>query len=569
MAISGRFEADFASFYEACRQAQVSLKGFESSNKDVERSVNEMVDSFSGRRVVSEATIMADAVGKIGGPARLTQAELRRVGQVAEEAVEKMNRWGEAPPRNLLRLADAAKSARSGFSQAAGQIREIDNVLDVFGIHLGPARKAIDDLGYAAENGADKLGFIGTAGLTLGAAIGGWQIGRAISEFGGLDEKIGNVAAHLLGLPSIAEQAAAATADAIARAQKAHPELTVLTGSTAKLLNELDAKAQIAANEQASNVADRVQAVVRVAAEIKKVMDEVDAIRKSGVWPDLTQQINSHAVSLGELAKQYHISDEAMNILAKDAANLNRIEANNTDKLRTLQDQLIAARKQRQEADEAATKARLDQISVDYQAAEAQHQKDIEMFEAQIAARQKVEETTKALREQEEAAKKAQEAIVSTRDYDLTTKAGLDEYKRANPTAMVSGAATPEYFKTHSLADAVREGLVQFYSGFGPNPRGGSGFSGPPPAGAAAGGAGGAGTGSAGGFGSSGAGPLPALPSAASAADGGFRSRPGGITQIYAPVIVSGVFDPSSKHALGSTVSRAIFDSVSNARVLR
>jgi hypothetical protein len=41
------------------------------------------------------------------------------------------------------------------------------------------------------------------------------------------------------------------------------------------------------------------------------------------------------------------------------------------------------------------------------------------------------------------------------------------------------------------------------------------------------------------------------------------------VTQIYAPVLVSGVFDPSSSHALGSTVSRALFKSVADARVVR
>ncbi len=40
-------------------------------------------------------------------------------------------------------------------------------------------------------------------------------------------------------------------------------------------------------------------------------------------------------------------------------------------------------------------------------------------------------------------------------------------------------------------------------------------------------------------------------------------------TSIYSPVYVSGVFDPSSAHALGSTVSRALLDGVSNGRVLR
>jgi hypothetical protein len=597
MAITGRFEADFASFYEACRQSQVSLKGFEQSTKDVERQVNEMVDSFSGRRVATEATLMADAIGKIGGPSRLTQQELRRVGIVADEAIEKMNRWGEAPPRNLLRVADAARQARSGLSEAAGQIRQVDNVLDLFGVHLGPARKAIDDLGFAAENGAGKLGLVGSAGLTLGAAIGGWQIGRAISEFAGLDEKIGNVAASLLGLPSIAEQSALATADAIALANKAHPELggLVQSGSTARELNRLDAEAAVAANKAASDVADRVNAVARVAEQIKKVNDEVAAVRSSGVWDDLTKQINSHAVSMSELAKQYHVSDEAMQILAKDATRTADIEANNAKKLADLRDALLKSEVDRQqkkiEADKAAQQALYDSIAAQTAANEAQHQKDIELADAQLAARRRTEETTRALKEQADAAKAAAEAAkVFTQEYDLSTAEGRARFLQQNPQGSIAqGAGADEYFKTHSLADAVRDGLVSFYGGT-------KGQLPPPPASASGQGprgAGGQGSGSGGsGFGSpygspsapagsgygTGAGYSGSAPQgAAEAPGGGFRapgylgsaSRPAGVTQIYAPVLVSGVFDPSSRHALGSTVSRAIFDSVSNARVLR
>lgn len=589
MAISGRFEADFVSFYEACRLAQVSLKGFESSTRDVEKQVNEMVDSFSGRRVVSEATVMADAVGKIGGPARLTQQELRRVGQVADEAIEKMNRWGETPPRNLLRLADASRAARSGLSEAAGQIREVDNVLDVFGIHLGPARKAIDDLGYAAENGAGKLGLIGSAGLTLGAAIGGWQLGRAISEFTGLDEKIGDVVLHLQGLPTVAEQAAAATADAIARAQKAHPELTVLTGETARLLNELDAKSQVAANAQASDIADRVEAVARVAAEIKKVMDEVDTVRKSGIWDDLSKQINSHAVSMQELAKQYHISDEALNILAKDAQHATEIESNNAKKLADLRDELQKAEIKRQKDKIDADKKAQDELfaSIDAQtkANEAQHEKDIALAESQALALRRTKEETRALEEQAEAAKKAKDAAqVFTQDYDLSTADARARFLRNNPNATISGAANDAYFKTHSLADAVRDGLVAFYGG-APGYGGGIGSGTPPPpvsspqaprggSSAAATSPQGAGQGfgqpAGGGFQAPAPGlPLPALPSAGSVAGGRLPFGPGGFTQIYAPVLVSGVFDPSSSHALGATVSRALFQSVANARVVR
>lgn len=563
MAISGRFEADFASFYEACRLAQVSVQKFEGDVKEAENQVNQMVDSFSGRQIVTEATVMADAVGKIGGPARLTQQELRRVGQVADEAIEKMNRWGETPPRNLLRLSDAARQTRSSFSEAAGQVREVDNVLDLFGVHLGPARKALDDIGFAAENGADKLGFVGTAGLALGAAIGGWQIGRAISEFAGLDEKIGNVAAHLLGLPSVAEQAAAATADAIAKANKAHPELggLVKTGETAQLLNQLDAQAQEAINKQASDIADRVNAVSRVAEEIKKVMDEVDAVRKSGVWDDLTKQINSHTVSLTDLAKEYHITDEAMNILAKDAQRIASIEENNARKLVDLRNQLQQAQIEREkQAAAEAEKARLAreaETHAAYQAAQSRHEQNIAEIDAQVAALHATQEETAALEAQRWQALQTASTLKSiSQDYDLSTAEGRADFLRKNTGATIS--APPDYFKTHSLADAVRDGLVSFFGGSGAGgDLSGRGTQAPPP------GAGYGGYSS--GYASPPGGGLPPAGTGFGGSTGG-RGGPAPVPTVYAPVFVSGVFDPGTASKMGSVVSSAIWNKVRTSR---
>ena len=68
MALSGKFDADFESFFTACHQAEVSLRGFEAGTRDVEKALNQMVDEFTGRQIISEATLMAEAVSRIGSP---------------------------------------------------------------------------------------------------------------------------------------------------------------------------------------------------------------------------------------------------------------------------------------------------------------------------------------------------------------------------------------------------------------------------------------------------------------------------------------------------------------------
>lgn len=111
MAITGRLLADFADFYTAAQKAETSLRGFESGAGKVETALNRMVDSFSGRKVVQEATLAAEAVDRIGGTSKLTASELARLGPLAEEAIAKLKAGGQEVPDKLQRIADAAKNA--------------------------------------------------------------------------------------------------------------------------------------------------------------------------------------------------------------------------------------------------------------------------------------------------------------------------------------------------------------------------------------------------------------------------------------------------------------------------
>ena len=112
MAMTGRFDANFTSFYDAVQKAVIELKGFDAATGSVESSMNKMVDAFSGRQIMTEATIMTEAIEKIGGASKLTADELQRVGNVAAEAAEKYRAWGGEVPANIQKYADAAKGAR-------------------------------------------------------------------------------------------------------------------------------------------------------------------------------------------------------------------------------------------------------------------------------------------------------------------------------------------------------------------------------------------------------------------------------------------------------------------------
>ena len=117
MPITGHFLADFSSFQTAVRDAEVRLKSFETGSGKVATSLTRMANSLSGTSLIQSATLMAEAVERVGGVSALTSQELGRVGAKANEATDKMRRMGIEVPPGLQRIADAANAAQrpTGF----------------------------------------------------------------------------------------------------------------------------------------------------------------------------------------------------------------------------------------------------------------------------------------------------------------------------------------------------------------------------------------------------------------------------------------------------------------------
>lgn len=109
--ITAKFEADFASFYDAARQAVVELDGMEKGAAKAETRLQSMTDRFSGEKVIQDAQLMTEAIERLGGVSTLTEKELERVGRVTNEAVEKMQAIGLDVPKGMQAVADATKGA--------------------------------------------------------------------------------------------------------------------------------------------------------------------------------------------------------------------------------------------------------------------------------------------------------------------------------------------------------------------------------------------------------------------------------------------------------------------------
>lgn len=109
--INAKFSADFSDFQNAVSKAETSLRGFETGAGKVETSLNRMANSLAGTRLVQDASIMAEAVERVGGVSRLTEHELARVSAQAKEAAAKLVAMGQDVPPGIQRIADATKGA--------------------------------------------------------------------------------------------------------------------------------------------------------------------------------------------------------------------------------------------------------------------------------------------------------------------------------------------------------------------------------------------------------------------------------------------------------------------------
>jgi hypothetical protein len=321
MAISGKFLADFESFYTACTKAVTSLRSFESGAGKVETSLNKMVDSFSGRKIIQDATLMAEAVNRIGGTSKLTETELARVSATASEAVTKMKALGIEVPPAIEKLASSVQKTRgdledmnsaalrsSKSTQGFGdQLAQVDGVLGAMGVHLGPEVKALRELGEHSDKTASQLGALGTVALAAGAAIGGWKLGRLVADFTGSDEAIGNATAKLLGWTTAAGGAGSAT-DTLARAS-ATAGRAIVSLSEAIAINTAAVKSWQGEISRSHAAEDSAKEVAHWRAELQAL--------GSGVLASLTKDLDSHNFSQAELARRYNVSTDALGLLSR------------------------------------------------------------------------------------------------------------------------------------------------------------------------------------------------------------------------------------------------------------
>jgi hypothetical protein len=131
MAIKGDFTADFSDFQRAVSEATVTLDKFEANSRNVETSLTKMSNSLSGTKMISDATLMAQAVENIGGVSKLTEDELARLGAQAAAAADKMRAMGMEVPANLQQIVDKSHEAEGIFG---GMTETVTSLATSFGL---------------------------------------------------------------------------------------------------------------------------------------------------------------------------------------------------------------------------------------------------------------------------------------------------------------------------------------------------------------------------------------------------------------------------------------------------
>lgn len=253
MALEGRLEANFSSFYDAVDKATVKFRSFEDEAAKVEKRLNTVTDGFSGRRVIQEATLMAEAIQRVG-VSTLTTGEAARSLSTLDHAMDKLLRTGQQVPiemsrtaAELRRVGQATDAADASVSRITANYRQFDGVLQSMGINIGPYVKGLEDVIGFAGKGATALGLFGTAGAVVATALTALKIGNTIGEITGLDDWIGKTTASLLGYGDVAAETAAAQQEALNGALEggagAMARLREETEKTAALQREASAKA--------------------------------------------------------------------------------------------------------------------------------------------------------------------------------------------------------------------------------------------------------------------------------------------------------------------------------------
>ena len=136
MALTATLALDVKNFEAGCKKAVVEMQGVERASKTVNRDLKRLMEDFSGQKIAVEATRVSEAVQRIGGASKLTEAEQRRVNATVTEAIAKYKALGQEAPKALTDLQAATSKVGQGATGLVGTLRAVPAQLASVGAAL-------------------------------------------------------------------------------------------------------------------------------------------------------------------------------------------------------------------------------------------------------------------------------------------------------------------------------------------------------------------------------------------------------------------------------------------------
>lgn len=175
MALTASLSLDISNFERGCQQAVAAMGLVPKASKTVNRDLTRLMESFSGQKIAIEATRMAEAVQRVGGASKLTEAEQRRVNATLTEALAKYRALGQDAPKALVELqAQTAKTAQS-TGGLVGMLRSAPGQIAA----VGAAVAAVTGTVAAFWNTVERGGKVSAMRQSFEALSGGSEQARA------------------------------------------------------------------------------------------------------------------------------------------------------------------------------------------------------------------------------------------------------------------------------------------------------------------------------------------------------------------------------------------------------
>jgi hypothetical protein len=217
-AITGEFEKAFSTATRTVSGFERTFVNAASSIQSQQQKINQAFADFSGDKIFRDAAALSTAIQQIGGASKLTEAEMRRVNVVVQEAINKYTQLGQTAPKHLLDLAAATKQLETSSVQAVNAVKNLEPPMTLAGRAAGVLGSAFGQFTLAglAVTAINKLTGELTRFVAEGAKLPGLE-----ASFNRLTTSIGADSSEMLRTLQVSTRGLVSELDLMQSANKA------------------------------------------------------------------------------------------------------------------------------------------------------------------------------------------------------------------------------------------------------------------------------------------------------------------------------------------------------------